>query len=328
MHSDHLMTVRRFLLEEQRRYPDARGRFTNLLLDIVLGCARVGFEVRRFGLSAFQELTGAVNVQNEAVHQLDVLADGILVSLLLGNGEVCAVATEEHEEIIPVTDPSLVGDYAVVLDPLDGFSNIGVGINVGTIFSVHRRRSPELPVSVDDFLQPGTRQVCAGYVMYGPSMVLVLSVGQGVHEFTYDPVTGAFLLSRRDITIPDRIGTGSFSVNEAYVELWDDRTRETFAVLKRSGYSGRYVGSLVADFHRTLLTGGIFAYPAHEKSPGGKLRLLCELAPLAFILSQAKGAATNGHQPILDLVPTALHQRSPVYMGSPSAVELVHDILT
>lgn len=325
-----LINVRRFLAEQQKAVPGATGEFTTLLLDIILGCKKVGREIRRFGLSSYQHRTGEMNIQDEEVHALDELADQMLVDILIEGGQVCAVATEEREEIVvPVGHEA--GHYVVALDPIDGFSNIETNVNVGTIFSVRRKISKGHIGHPVDFLRPGTTQVCAGYVMYGPSMVLVFTTGQGVHEFTYDPDDGEFILSRQGIQIPEirnlPVGhRGTYSVNEGNAPLWNEKTRMLFEHFKRQGYSGRHIGSLVADFHRNLRTGGIFAYPLNRKMPLGKLRLLYELLPLAFIVEQAGGAAINGHQRIMNVVPTEFHQRSPVYIGSSDAVALVEHL--
>ncbi len=329
MPTKEFMNVRRFLYNQQRLFPKATGEFTTLLLDIILGCKKVGGEVRQFALSQYQHTTGEINVQDEEVHELDDLANKLLLDLLTKGGQTCGVVTEENEDIVPVPATYERGEYVVTLDPLDGFSNIGVNVNIGTIFSVRRKISEGEDSCLADFLQPGRAQVCAGYVMYGPAMVLVFTVGRGVHEFTYSLGIDEFILSRENIQMPDLLPNkkASFSANLGYWNLWDDKTKAVSEYFREGGYTFRHIGSFIADFHRHLLQGGIFCYPANSKSPNGKLRLLYELAPLSFIAEQAGGLAFDGHRPILDLKPDSLHQRSPVYIGSRDAVMKVMEIL-
>jgi fructose-1,6-bisphosphatase I len=245
-------------------------------------------------------------------------------------GRLCAMTSEEEPGIIPIPEPFKRGKYCLLFDPLDGSSNIDVNVPVGTIFSVVRKITRGRDGELEDMLQPGRRQVAAGYVIYGSSTMLVYTTGQGVHGFTLDPSIGEFLLSHRDIRIPD---AGRYlSVNDSYEQLWDDNVRKLMRAYRgldgdRKALNTRYVGSLVADFHRNLLGGGIFAYPANKKSPKGKLRLLYEANPLAFIVEQAGGAASDGTQRVLDLAPTELHQRTPLYIGSTSEVELARRTL-
>ncbi len=246
-------------------------------------------------------------------------------------GRVCVMASEEEEEAVPAASNYDTSKYALLYDPLDGSSNIDVDVSIGTIFSIHRRVTQNGPGTLQDLLQAGRRQVAAGYVIYGSSTVLVYSTGQGVHTFTLDPTIGEFRLNVADIKTPP---VGKFySINESYYNRWSDGYRR--AVESFKGMNGedkrknaRYIGSLVADFHRNLLTGGIFMYPADSKSPDGKLRLLYEASPLAFIAEQAGGAASNGETPILDIQPTELHQRTPLVIGSKDDVEFVERILS
>ena len=326
------ISLRQFLAEQERVCPDITTDLVNLILDIVLGCEKVLLEVRKFGLSRYQHMLDVVNVQGEQVHALDDLADEIFVKLCLDSGLVCAVGTEEREEIVLVPQGQPAGDYVVMIDPLDGFSNIRANVNIGTIFLILKKVSSGRDGCLDDFMRPGREQVCAGYLMYGPAMVLVFTLGHGVHEFTYDSSIGDFFLSRQKISIPrvDELPEGQtpcYSINEGYRFLWDERVASLIDHFKRGLYSSRHIGSLVADFHRNLLTGGFFAYPANSQRPNGKLRLLCELMPLSFIVEQAGGWATNGQQRILDLVPQELHQRSPVFIGSSDAIEIVEKAL-
>ena len=328
--TQHNVTLRRFLSEQ--RIDGQPLEFADLLLDIVLGCEKVVAEIRRFGLSQYQGLAGRINVQEEEVHRLDDLADSIFTGLCLESRLVCAVGTEESESIRLVPSAQTPGPFLVMIDPLDGFSNIEVNVNIGTIFSIRRRVTVVPNACLTDFLQPGSDQVCAGYLLYGPAMVFVFSFGQGVHEFTYDATIGDFFLSRPRITIPNALEKQPgrqpcLSVNEGYQSLWDERTKAVIGRLKELGYSGRHIGSLVADFHRNLLTGGIFAYPTNRNMPQGKLRLLCELFPLAFLIEQAGGKASDGQRPILSICPRTLHQRSPVYLGSSDTVDLAEQLL-
>ncbi|MDD4052777.1 MAG: fructose-1,6-bisphosphatase [candidate division Zixibacteria bacterium] len=329
MPTKEFMNVRRFLYNEQRLSPKATGEFTTLLLDIILGCKKVCREVRQFGLSQYQHTTGAINVQDEEVHELDDLANDLLLDLLTKGGQTCGVVTEENKEIVGVPASFERGKYVVTIDPLDGFSNIGVNVNIGTIFSVRKKISEGEDSNLSDFLQPGRSQVCAGYVMYGPAMVLVFTIGRGVYEFTYSLGIDEFILSRENIRMPDLLPNkkGSFSANTGYWNLWDDKAKAVSNFFMEGGYSFRHIGSFIADFHRHLLQGGIFCYPANSKSPNGKLRLLYELAPLSFIAEQAGGLAIDGSRPILDLKPDSLHQRSPVYIGSRDAVIKAMEIL-
>jgi fructose-1,6-bisphosphatase I len=286
--------------------------------------------VRSAGLADILGATDAENVQGEVQQKLDILANEIIVKAMDHGGRLCAMASEEEPGIIQIPEPFKCGKYCLLFDPLDGSSNIDVNVPVGTIFSVVRKITRGRHGELEDMLQPGRRQVAAGYVIYGSSTMLVYTTGQGVHGFTLDPSIGEFLLSHPNIRIPDN---GRYlSVNDSYEQLWDDnvkRVMRTFRGLdtSRKALNTRYVGSLVADFHRNLLGGGIFAYPANTKSTRGKLRLLYEANPLAFIVEQAGGAASDGANRILDVAPTELHQRTPLYIGSASDVELVRRTL-
>jgi fructose-1,6-bisphosphatase I len=275
--------------------------------------------------------TDAENVQGEVQQKLDILANEIIVKAMDHGGRLCAMASEEEPGIIQIPEPFKCGKYCLLFDPLDGSSNIDVNVPVGTIFSVVRKITRGRHGELEDMLQPGRRQVAAGYVIYGSSTMLVYTTGQGVHGFTLDPSIGEFLLSHPNIRIPD---SGRYlSVNDSYEQLWDENVRRVIRAYRglepdHKALSTRYVGSLVADFHRNLLGGGIFAYPANKKTPKGKLRLLYEANPLAFIVEQAGGAASDGGQRILDVSPTELHQRTPLYIGSASEVELAKRLLS
>src|SRR5690349_3584392 len=283
-------------------------------------------KVRMAGLADILGAAGSENVQGEAQQRLDVLSNEIIVKAMDHTGRLCAMASEEEPGIIQIPDHFKCGKYVLLFDPLDGSSNIDVNVPVGTIFSVVRKITRGRHGEMEDLLQPGRRQVAAGYILYGSSTMMVYTTGQGAHGFTLDPSIGEFLLSHPNIRIPER---GRYlSVNDSYEQVWDENVK---ALMRRyRGLDGeqkamnvRYVGSLVADFHRNLLGGGIFAYPANRRSPRGKLRLLYEASPLAMIVEQAGGAATEGVHRILDIVPTELHQRTPLYIGSRAGVEAV-----
>jgi fructose-1,6-bisphosphatase I len=256
-----------------------------------------------------------------------VFANRTLIHCLEAGGQVCLMASEEVEDPIPIPTHFPQGKYVLMFDPLDGSSNIDVGISIGTIFSVHKRLSAGDAPALGDCLQPGYKQVAAGYIIYGSSTMFVYTTGERVHGFTLDPSVGEFFLSHPNLRLPER--GAIYSVNEGNETRWDARVREWVDWLKTpdkaSGrpYSARYIGTLVADFHRTLLKGGVFAYPADNKNPNGKLRLLYEASPLAFVARAAGGAASDGRRPILDIVPTELHQRVPLYIGSRLDVEEV-----
>ena len=325
------ITVIEHLLLHQKQSPAATGIFTQLLYDLILAAKLISRSTNKAGLLDVLGGTGEVNVQGENVQKLDDYANRILIHRMERSGALCAMASEENADIIPVPERFTRGDYILIFDPLDGSSNIDVNINVGTIFSILRRVSPSgHDINLGDVLQPGYKQVAAGYVLYGPSTMLVYTTGQGVHGFTLDPSVGEFLLSHTNMKIPE-IGK-VYSVNEGNSEFWDEGTLKAVSSFKGKDnprgkpYSLRYVGSLVADFHRTLLYGGIFMYPLDYKSPDhphGKLRLMCEASPMAFLAEQAGGAASDGRQRILEIVPESLHARVPLFIGSAKDVEHV-----
>ncbi len=324
-------TIERFILDQEDRYPEATGELSNLLYDIALAAKIIAAAIRRAGLVNILGKQGSENVQGEQQQKLDVLANETIKNCLKHTGRVCVMGSEEDEDIIPVPPESAVGKYAVLFDPLDGSSNIDVNSAVGTIFSIHRRLSMEGRGTVADVLQPGCHQVTAGYVMYGSSTMLVYTTGQGVHGFTLDPTIGEFLLSHERIVTP-RVGT-YYSVNESNFGRWDRTVQAAVRGLKGDMPHGvkpknsRYIGSLVADFHRNLINGGVFLYPADSKNMNGKLRLLYEASPMAFIAEQAEGSATDGVNRILDIVPNSLHQRTPLVIGSREDVGFVADTI-
>jgi fructose-1,6-bisphosphatase I len=330
----NLTTVESHILEMQRLHPAASGEFTSLLSDITLAAKIISREVNQAGLVDVLGATGDTNVQGEQVQKLDELANRTMKRCLGTRGQVCILATEEEPEPIYITDTGGgSGRYLVVFDPLDGSSNIDANVSVGTIFSIYRRRNPLSKVCLDDVLQPGRNLAAAGYVIYGSSTMFVYTTGMGVHGFTLDPSIGEFLLSHEGIQTP--FEARLYSANEAYEPIWSEPVRAVMRGLKygRDGQqpgtlSSRYIGSLVADFHRNLLYGGVFLYPPTEKAPRGKLRLMYEAAPLAMIAEHAGGYASDGRRPILDLVPEELHQRTPLYIGSRGTVLWIEKMLS
>lgn len=327
-----IMTVQQHILEEQRRLrPGASGEFSWLLSGITLATKIIADQVRRAGLVDILGSAGAKNVQGEVVQKLDVLANHALLQCLGSRGNVAVMASEENAEPVVVQRDWQHGSYVVVFDPLDGSSNIDVNVSVGTIFSILRRQpQPDKNrTALDDVLQPGLKQVAAGYVVYGSSTMFVYTANNGVNGFTLDPAIGAYLISHPNITMPDH-GT-TYSVNEANADSFPEPYRRYLAHL-RAGvagrqYSSRYIGSLVADFHRTLLKGGIFLYPPTRLHPNGKLRLMYEANPIALLAEQAKGAATDGTQRILQKQPQSLHERTTLLVGSRTEMDLLHDFL-
>ncbi|XP_021285308.1 fructose-1,6-bisphosphatase, cytosolic isoform X1 [Herrania umbratica] len=326
-HRTDLMTITRYVLNEQSKYPESRGDFTILLNHIVLGCKFVCSAVNKAGLAKLIGLAGETNVQGEEQKKLDVLSNEVFIKSLVSSGRTCILVSEEDEEATFV-EPSKRGKYCVVFDPLDGSSNIDCAVSIGTIFGIYMVKDSHEP-TLDDVLQPGKHMLAAGYCMYGSSCTLVLSTGEGVHGFTLDPSLGEFILTHPDIKIPKK--GKIYSVNEGNAKNWDGPTAK-YALIKyvekckfpkdgSSSKSLRYIGSMVADVHRTLLYGGIFLYPADKKSPNGKLRVLYEVFPMSFLTEQAGGQAFTGKQRALDLVPTKIHERSPIFLGSYDDVE-------
>ncbi len=327
-----LQTVQQHILEEQRRhFPQASGEFSWLLSGITLATKIIAAQVRRAGLAGVLGATGEQNVQGETVQKMDAAANQALLQFLGNRGNVAVMASEENEEPVVVERDREHGKYVVVFDPLDGSSNIDVNVSVGTIFSVLRREPDPTSArdTLTDVLQPGYRQVAAGYVVYGSSTMLVYTTGNGVYGFTLEPSIGAYLLSHDHITMPSQ---GSlYSVNEANSDSFPEVYRRYLARLRQGvdgrTYSSRYIGSLVADFHRTLLKGGVFLYPPTKAHPQGKLRLLYEANPIALLAEQAGGIATDGHHRVLDIPPTSLHQRTPLVVGSRAEMELLKSLM-
>ena len=323
-----VVTLSRHIVEEERRHPEATGAFSNILHDIALAAKIISREVNKAGLVDILGGVGTTNVHGERQQKLDVFADEVICKAMDHTGNLCCMASEEHPEVVPIPERFPRGTYVLLYDPLDGSSNIDFNVSIGTIFSVHRKVSHGADGTLEDCLQPGHRQLAAGYVVYGSSTMLVYTSGAGVHGFTLDPGIGEFLLSHPDIRIPER-PVRTYSVNESYYPRWSAGQRRLMDAFKgEESLSSRYIGSLVADFHRTLLAGGVFMYPADSMSPRGKLRLLYEAAPLAMICRAAGGGAIDGRREILDLVPDELHERTPLYIGSLDLVERARAVLS
>jgi fructose-1,6-bisphosphatase I len=312
-----IKTLSEFIVERQAEFPGASGDLSSLLTAFRLAAKIVSREANKAGLMA--DILGAAgneNVQGEQQMKLDVYANNLFIRMMRTQGAVCAVASEENDDIVHFDNG---GKYVVTMDPLDGSSNIDVNVSIGTIFSIYKRISTGPKAALEDFLQPGSAQVAAGYIVYGSSTMLVYSTGHGVNGFTLDPSIGTFCLSHPDMKTP---ADGKiYSINEGNWYEFSEGVRNYIDACKQKKMSARYIGSLVADFHRNLLKGGIYLYPGTAKVPNGKLRLLYEANPLAFLVEQAGGAATDGTTRILDLKPTELHQRCPLYIGSKNMVE-------
>lgn len=321
MTDTHIVTIDRHIIDEERRFPEARGAFSNILTDMALAAKVISREVNMAGLLDIVGKAGHRNVQGEEVQKLDLFAQTVIYRAMDHTGNLACMASEEVEEVIPIPDKFPAGDYVLVFDPLDGSSNIDVNISIGTIFGLFRKCSGAPRGSEEDCLQPGMQQIAAGYVVYGSSTMMVYTAGAGVHGFTLDPTLGEFILSHPDIRIPEA-PSPTYSVNEAYETRWSPGVRSFIRELKDGGRaSARYVGSLVADVHRTLLQGGIFLYPGDIRAPKGKLRLVYEANPLAMVVEQAGGRASDGRGRILERTPTSLHERTPFFVGTASLVE-------
>lgn len=323
-----LTTLHEFIVAKQKDFPFASGELSRLLNDIALAAKIVSNDVRKAGLvDHILGSKGGQNIQGEEQQKLDVVADEAFIRAFENGGEVCGIASEENDDYLAFeSEAAKNGNYVILFDPLDGSSNIDVNVSIGTIFSIYRRLSPRgSSATLADMLQPGDHQVAAGYVLYGSSTILVYTTGNGVNGFTLDPSIGEFFLSHPEMRMPEngRI----YSVNEGNLNDFDSTLRAYLAYCQShenqtgKAYSGRYIGSLVADFHRNLIKGGIYIYPAVPAAPQGRLRLLYECNPLAFIAEQAGGLATDGKARILGLQPNQLHQRVPFYIGSKLMVE-------
>ncbi len=323
-----VITIERHFIEQQKHYPEASGSLTNLLYDIALSAKIIAKEVRQAELGNITGATGYINIQGEEVQKLDEFANHVMYDMNDHTGRICIMASEESAEPMTIPDEFPAGEYVLMFDPLDGSPNIDVNVSVGTIFSIHKKVSTSDRGSMEDILQFGHKQVAAGYILYGSATIFIYSVGHGVHGFTLDTNVGEFLLSNENITIPEKVKY--YSVNEANYHYWEPAVKKYIDDLKEPKnnrkISHRYVGALVADFHRNLLKGGIFLYPKDSKDPkkpNGKLRLLYEAAPLAYIAEQAGGYASDGTKSIMDIEPIDLHQRTPLFIGNKSEVELI-----
>jgi fructose-1,6-bisphosphatase I len=320
------MTLERHILEEGRLHPHATGQFSGLLHDLALAAKLVWREVTKAGLVNILGATDRMNISGDIVKKLDEFADQTIFRMMDHGGHLCVMASEENEDLLHIPEDYPQGKYVLLYDPLDGSGNIDANVTIGSIFSIYQRTSASGKGTMEDVLQPGIRQVAAGYVLFGSSMMFVYSTGHGVHGFTLDPSVGEFLLSHEHIMIPSK-GT-IYSVNEGNFGRWSPGVQRYIQHLKEEDpatgrpYSQRYIGSLVADVHRTLLYGGIYCYPGDSKNPDGKLRLVYECNPLAYLVEQAGGAASDGRIRIMEKVPQTLHERTPVFIGSADDVAL------
>ena len=328
--NSRMETLEEYIIQNQNRFPGATGELSQLLRDIGLASKIISREVNKAGITNILGFDGSTNIHGESVKKLDLFADQQLISALDRSLITCMVISEENDGIVKLSSKG--GKYIVYLDPLDGSSNIDVNVSIGSIFSVYMREARyDATVREQDALQPGVRQVAAGYVLYGSSTILAYTTGLGVSVFTLDPSIGEFILSDRKIKIPDH--GPIYSINEGSYNSWDMGLKKYIKYCQEEDpdtnrpYSARYIGSMVADIHRTLIKGGIFIYPHSKKYPSGKLRLMYECNPLSFIIEQAGGMATDGHKRIMELEPEAIHQQTPIYIGSKKNVQKVMDFL-
>ena len=332
LHATKFMTLERYIHEGQLSHPEATGEFSDLLHGLSLAAKLVWREVTKAGLVNILGKTDRMNITGDEVRKLDEFADVTIFKMMDHVGHLCVMASEENEDLLHIPEHYPQGKYALIYDPLDGSSNIDANVTIGSIFSIYGRVTAQGKGTMRDVLQPGSKQVAAGYILYGSSMMFVYCAGHGVHGFTLDPTVGEFILSHESIRIPHR---GSiYSVNEGNTNRWEPAMQRYIQYLKQEDketgrpYSSRYIGSLVGDVHRTLLYGGIYCYPGNTKNPQGKLRLMYENNPLAYIVEHAGGAASDGRQRVLDIVPESLHQRSPLFLGSAEELELAEDFLS
>ncbi|HVO73416.1 MAG TPA: class 1 fructose-bisphosphatase [Ignavibacteriaceae bacterium] len=326
------MTLARHIIEGEKLHPEATGELSKLLHDLSLAAKVISLEVNKAGLADILGFTGDSNIHGDKVKKLDMFAHDMLFRAIDHGGHLCVMASEEEEDIIHIPDKFKIGKYVLLFDPLDGSSNIDANISIGTIFSIYRRiTSDGKPGALEDCLQQGLKQVAAGYIVYGSSTILVYTAGHGVHGFTLDPSFGEFILSHENISCPKK-GT-IYSINEGNYKYWHPGLKKYIKYLqeedKTTGrpYSSRYIGSMVADIHRNLLYGGIFMYPADSRHLSGKLRLMYECNPMAFIVEAAGGLATDGTKRILEIQPESLHQKIPIFIGSRDDVNLVMDFI-
>ncbi|WP_300174700.1 class 1 fructose-bisphosphatase [uncultured Aliivibrio sp.] len=328
-----MRTLGEFIVAKQHDFPHASGELSSLIGSIKLAAKIVNREINKAGLVDITGASGEENIQGEQQQKLDLYANDKFKAALENRDQVCGVASEEEDEAVAFNkELNQNAKYVVLMDPLDGSSNIDVNVSVGTIFSIYRRISPiGTPAIEDDFLQPGNKQVAAGYIIYGSSTMLVYTTGNGVHGFTYDPSLGVFCLSHENMQIPK--DGNIYSINEGNYIRFPEGVKQYLKYCQEikpednRPYTSRYIGSLVADFHRNLLKGGIYLYPSTQAYPNGKLRLLYECNPMAMLIEQAGGKATDGEQRILDINPTELHQRMPFFVGSSNMVDKVQNFL-
>ncbi|CCD68127.1 Fructose-1,6-bisphosphatase isozyme 2 [Caenorhabditis elegans] len=316
------ITLQRYVLQEQRKHADASGELTALLTNMLVAIKAIASATQKAGLAKLYGIAGATNVQGEEVKKLDVLSNELMINMLKSSYTTCLLVSEENDELIEVEEQRR-GKYIVTFDPLDGSSNIDCLVSIGTIFGIYKKRG-DGPATVDDVLKPGKEMVAAGYALYGSATMVVLSTGDGVNGFTLDPSIGEFILTHPNMKCKEK---GSiYSLNEGYAQTWSKGFAEYIRTRKypeagKKAMGQRYVGSMVADVHRTILNGGIFLYPPTVSAPNGKLRLLYECNPMAYIIEQAGGLATTGKERILDIQPTQIHQRAPIILGSKLDVE-------
>jgi fructose-1,6-bisphosphatase I len=325
-------TLGEYIIDNQREFQYSSGELSRLLSSIKLAAKVVNHEVNKAGLVDILGAAGETNIQGEDQQKLDVYANEVFMSTLVNREIVCGIASEEEDEFVIIEGKNRSHDnkYVVLIDPLDGSSNIDVNVSVGTIFSIYRRVTPlGTPATEEDFLQPGNLQVAAGYVVYGTSTMLVYTTGHGVNGFTLNPAIGTFYLSHPNMTFPDD-GT-IYSINEGYYVHFPQGVKDYLKYCQEEKdnrpYSARYIGSLVSDFHRNMIKGGIYMYPTSSKAPQGKLRLLYECNPVAFLAEQAGGKASDGYRRILEIKPTELHQRAPIFVGSKNMVRTVEEFM-
>jgi len=329
--ASRFMTLERHIIDGERLHPDATGKFSSLLHGLSLAAKLVWREVTKAGLVNILGKTDRMNISGDVIKKLDEFADQTIYRAMDHGGDLCVMASEENEDILQIPEDYPQGKYVLIYDPLDGSGNIDANITIGTIFSLYARVTESGMGTLEDVLQPGYKQVAAAYILFSSSMMFVYCTGHGVHGFTLDPSVGEFLLSHENIQIPKR---GSiYSTNEGNYGRWTPAMQRYIQHLKEedpeSGrpYSSRYIGSLVADVHRTMLYGGLYCYPGDTKNPNGKLRLMYESNPLAFMVENAGGAASDGRRRILDIKPTSLHQRTPLFIGSKEDVRIAEEFL-
>lgn len=329
-----IITLGEFIIKNQTRFPESKGELSSLISSIRLAAKIVNAQINKAGLvDHIMGKAGDTNVQGEEQQKLDVYANQKFIRAIEARQQVCGIASEEEESFIAFdSEQCRNGKYVILIDPLDGSSNIDVNVSVGTIFSIYKRISPVGSLAtLEDFLQPGSQQVAAGYVVYGSSTMMVYTTGNGVNGFTFDPTIGSYFLSHPDFSVPDQ--GHIYSVNEGNYPYFNQNLKDYLRHIKmedvESGrpYSSRYIGSLVSDVHRNMIKGGLYMYPGTSRKPSGKLRLCYECNPMAFIIEQAGGKATDGVQRIMDIKPTELHQRAPLYLGSKNMVDEVETFI-